>query len=111
MPSDVVTKALVEIVIVVTGGVRLSTVIVIAPLALVAHADRVAVFQHLGVSQRGVGHVRVHRAGAVETRPGAAAPADGFVVAPTFALGCAPHGQIVHAAVTGRRNPLRNRLR
>ena len=57
------------------------------PCAAGAAADRealqphrIAQFEHLGVGHPRVGHVGLHRRGAVEARPGAGAAADRFVV-------------------------------
>ncbi len=57
--------------------------------------------EHLGIGDRGVGHVAVHRVGAVEAGAGAAAAADRLVVAE--ALVAEQH--VVHRALAAGGHP------
>ncbi len=56
---------------------------------------RIAELQHLGVGEPRIGHMRVHGIGAIETRPGGRAGADGLVV---LVFGVAEI-EIVHGAL------------
>src|SRR5918999_2933531 len=56
---------------------------------------REAPFQHFGVGEAGIGHVRVDATGAVETLARARAAADGFVIL----VRVIAEGEVVHRAL------------
>ena len=68
-----------------------------APDGELLQHHRIAGLQHLGIGQAAVGHVGLHRIGAVEARPRAGAAADGLVI---LALRVA-EGEVVHRALGG----------